>query len=320
MAEKRIEAGASAPELVIARTFDAPRETVFAALTRAEKLERWWSPPGHPILSTRLDLRVGGLFHYCFRSPEGQEIWGKLVYREIVAPERIAFVVSFSDREGRTVRAPFDASWPLEVLSTLTLAERGGKTTLTVRGVPINASEAERTAFERGRASMQQGWTGTLGQLADLVEGDGAARAAARPEVTLTRVLDAPRRVVFEAWARREQLQRWWGPRGFSLLVDEMSFRTGGAYRFIMRGPDGEDYPFHGEFREIATPERIVFGAVLEDLPGEELLTTVTFAEEGASTRLTVRQTVPSVEEYARGQEQGWSESLDKLAELLAAT
>lgn len=151
--------------------------------------------------------------------------------------------------------------------------------------------------------------------------GRSAAATFPRPdrEMVLTRVLDAPRDLVWKAWTDPAHVARWWGPRGFTLPVCEMDFRPGGAYRYVMRGPDGKDYPFHGVYREIAPPSRIVFTAVLDDVPGEEMLTTVTFAEEGGRTTVTVRQGAPAKEEYARGQRQGWTESLEKLAARLAS-
>ena len=106
--------------------------------------------------------------HYGMGRPGSAEMWGKWVYREIAPPERLSFVVSFSDPEGNTVRAPFSNDWPLEVLSTLTFTEvEGGKTLVHMEGVPVNASEAERAMFRGFNASMQNGWTGTLDQLAD---------------------------------------------------------------------------------------------------------------------------------------------------------
>jgi uncharacterized protein YndB with AHSA1/START domain len=144
------------------------------------------------------------------------------------------------------------------------------------------------------------------------------ATKPANKTVVITRVFDAPRRLVFETWSKPEHLARWWGPNGFTLPGCEMDFRPGGAYRFVMRGPDGGDYPFHGVYREIVEPERIVFTAIIDNAPGNELMTTVTFAEEGVTTRLTVEQTVPT-EPYARGQQQGWTESLECLADYLGS-
>jgi uncharacterized protein YndB with AHSA1/START domain len=119
------------------------------------------------MLVARLDLKPGGTFHYSMRSPDGLEMWGKFVYREVAAPERIVFVNSFSDAEGNLVRHPFAAAWPLEVLNTLTLAEHEGKTTLTLSGGPINATDEERGVFDAGHASMQKGFGGTFDQLAE---------------------------------------------------------------------------------------------------------------------------------------------------------
>src|SRR5205807_10573435 len=121
---------------------------------------------GFTIGVCKVDVRPDGIFHYSMKTPGGQEMWGKFVYREIVAPERIVFTNSFADASGATVRAPFSADWPLEVLNTLTLSEHAGRTTLTLRGAPVNATEAERRTFDAGRASMQQGFAGTFDQLA----------------------------------------------------------------------------------------------------------------------------------------------------------
>jgi len=154
------------PELVITRVFNAPRALVWKAWTEAERLAQWWGPKGFTMGVCTLALRPGGVFHYSMRTPDGHEMWGKFVYREIVAPERIVFTNSFADASGATIRAPFSADWPLEVLNTLTLSEHDGRTTLTLRGAPVNATEAERRTFEAGRSSMQQGFAATFDQLA----------------------------------------------------------------------------------------------------------------------------------------------------------
>jgi uncharacterized protein YndB with AHSA1/START domain len=152
-------------EFTISRVFDAPRSLVFKVQTEAEHLARWWGPKGYEMLVAKLDIRPGGLFHYRMRSPEGHEMWGRFVYREIVPPERIVFVNSFSDEKAAIVRAPFAPDWPLEVLNVMTLTEDGGKTTLTLRGGPINANAAEISRFNSFHDSMAQGFGGTLDQL-----------------------------------------------------------------------------------------------------------------------------------------------------------
>ena len=154
-------------EFVITRTFDAPRDLMFRAWTEEERLKRWWGPKGFTLAACKIDLRPGGVFHYCLQSPGGNEMWGKWTFREVAAPERIVFVSSFSDAEGNMVRAPFSDTWPLEVFSTLTLEERDGQTTVTMRCIAMNATEAERATFEGMFDSMKIGWGGTLDQLAE---------------------------------------------------------------------------------------------------------------------------------------------------------
>jgi len=154
-------------EFTLTRVFDAPRDLVFKAWTETDRLAAWWGPKGFTWVSATLDLRPGGMLHYCMRAPNGQEMWGKFVYREIHAPERIVLVNSFSDALGNTIRAPFNQDWPLQVLTTVTFAEHAGKTTVTLRGRPIEATASQHRAFEAGHDSMQRGFGGTLDQLAD---------------------------------------------------------------------------------------------------------------------------------------------------------
>jgi uncharacterized protein YndB with AHSA1/START domain len=159
--------GSPEREFTISREFNAPRELVFKAWTEAERLAEWWGPKGFKIRVAKLDVRPGGIFHYSMTTPGSEDWWGRFVYREVVPPERIVFVNSFSDAEGGVTRAPFSPTFPLEVLSTITFTEHDGRTTITLRGVPLNASEEESKTFEGMAKSMQQGWSGTLDQLAE---------------------------------------------------------------------------------------------------------------------------------------------------------
>lgn len=152
-------------ELTITREINAPRDLVFKAFTQAEHLAHWWGPKGFKLIVSSLDLRPDGVFLYCMQAPDGNEMWGKFVYREISAPEKIVFINSFSDKDGNTVRAPFSANWPLEVLNVWTLTEAKGKTTLTLKGHPINASEEEMKMYGEMHSSMNQGFNGTFDQL-----------------------------------------------------------------------------------------------------------------------------------------------------------
>jgi uncharacterized protein YndB with AHSA1/START domain len=144
-------------------------------------------------------------------------------------------------------------------------------------------------------------------------------------ELTLTRVLDAPRELVWRAWTDPARMARWWGPKGFDNPVCQMDLRPGGHIRIDMRAPDGTVYPMTGTFHEIAEPERLTFTAYAEDHAGKRLLeshTVVTFEEQGGRTRLTVQARatglVPIAPQMLAGMEAGWNGSLDKLAVLVA--
>ena len=116
-------------------------------------------------------------------------------------------------------------------------------------------------------------------------------------EIVSTRVLDAPRERVFRAFSDPRVLARWWGPDGFTSTFQEFDFRPGGAWRFVMHGPDGTDYRNESGFIEVVSPERIV----LEHLrPMHRFLMTMTFAEEAGKTRLTWRMEFESVAELER--------------------
>lgn len=157
---------AAAPDEVfsITRTFDAPRELVFQAWTEPERLAQWWGPKGMEVSVESIDLRPGGIFHYAMATPGGK-MWGRFVYQEIEPPAKLSFISSFSDENAGVVRAPFSPHWPLENYSIIELTEEGGKTNMSFRGWPINATEEERKAWKDMFSSMQGGWGGTLEKL-----------------------------------------------------------------------------------------------------------------------------------------------------------
>ena len=147
----------------------------------------------------------------------------------------------------------------------------------------------------------------------------------AEREITITRVFDAPRALVFKAWTDASEVAQWWGPKGFTNPVCELDVRVGGAIRIHMRSPDGSVYPMKGEFCEIVPPERLVFTNIAVDAadkPIIEGLTTVTFIERGGKTTMTLQTRGRAVVDYAvgylQGMEMGWSGSIDKLEILLA--
>ena len=142
--------------------------------------------------------------------------------------------------------------------------------------------------------------------------------------VDIVRIFDAPRALVWRAWTDPKMMAQWFGPRGFTSSVPELDVRVGGALRIVMHGPDGNDYPMKGVFREVVAPERLVFSSAAIDNDGNHLLeaeTTVTFAESNGKTTMTLHThavgRVPIAPQMLAGMEAGWNQSIDKLGALV---
>ena len=152
-----------AGELVITRIFDAPRELVWKAWTEPERLMRWWGPKGFTSPVCKMDLRVGGKYLYCMRSPEGQDFWSTGVYQEIIPPEKLVVTDSFADEHGNVVPAThygMSPDFPLELQVTVTFEEHeGNKTKMTLRHVGMPAGQMSEMA--------QAGWSESFDKLAE---------------------------------------------------------------------------------------------------------------------------------------------------------
>jgi uncharacterized protein YndB with AHSA1/START domain len=157
----------AATEFVFTRTFDASREDVWKAFTQPEHLKNWWGTPGSRIEIVHHELKPGGIFHYRMKFADGRAMWARFIFREIFAPERLVWLNSFSDEHGGLTRNPWVPGFPLQTVNSVTLAEKDGKTLLTVTVVPFNASEAEMRVFTEGINSMKKGFGSSLKALAD---------------------------------------------------------------------------------------------------------------------------------------------------------
>ena len=154
-------------ELVITRVLDAPRELVWKAWTEPESMMRWWGPKGFTCPVCRIDLRVGGAYLNCMRSPEGQDYWSTGVYREIVPPERLVCTDSFADEKGNVVPAThygMNAAFPLELLVTVTFEEQEGMTKFTLKhaGLPPG----------KDLDDCRAGWNESFDKLAEVLAKD----------------------------------------------------------------------------------------------------------------------------------------------------
>ncbi len=294
-------------EFIIIREFAAPRELVWRACTEAEQLAQWWGPRGFTAPVCEWDARPGNKIHVVMRGPDGTDFPMGGEFLEVVRPERLVTTTGALDARGRML---------FEIRHELTLTERAGRTKLTMR------SRVTKTTPGAGQyiGGFEAGMTQSLERLADLVA-DPAAR-----EIVISRVIAAPRELVWQAWTDPKHVCNWWGPRGFSTTIKKMDFRVGGTWEHTMRGPDGTNYPNKSTFKEIVPLERITFlhGGGREEGPGASFTATWTFETvEANKTRLTGRLVFPSagardfvVREF--GAIEGGQQTLERASEYVA--
>jgi uncharacterized protein YndB with AHSA1/START domain len=141
-------------------------------------------------------------------------------------------------------------------------------------------------------------------------------------EVVMECVFDAPRGRVFKACTAPDLIPKWWGPASLTTTVEEMDVRPDGAWRYVQHDAAGNEYAFHGEYREVLAPERLVYTFEFEGMPGHVMLETVVFEEQDGKTKMTVTDLFGSVEDrdgtLQMGMEEGARESQDRFAALLA--
>jgi len=311
-------------DLIVTRVLDAPRVNVWKAWTDPDIVKQWWGPKDFTAPHISIDLRTGGRFVYCMRGagPDGKvkDYWNTGEHRQIVPLKKLVTTMNFADEQGKPVPAShygMPGKWPKEVLLTVTFAGiKDGKTKLTVRedGIPHEMIEMARL-----------GWEQQLDKFADaLVISSGRTRITAEPgkqEIIMKRSYDAPRALVFRAYTDPALIPQWWGPRMYATIVDKLDAKTGGLWRFLNRDAEGKEYAFHGVYHEVAAPERLVATFEFEGTPGHVSLETLTLEENSGRTTLTNTSVFQSVadrdEMLSAGMEEGASETMDRLAELL---
>jgi uncharacterized protein YndB with AHSA1/START domain len=304
--KKRPADGPAGREIVISRLFPAPRELVFRAWTEADQLARWWGPNGFTNPVCEWDARPGGKIYDVMRAPDGTEYPMGGQFKEITPPEKLVMVCGALDAKG----APM-----FEFQHTVTFVEKLGATTVTITSRILNATEGS----DQYTNGYRMGMTQSLDRLAGILAG--------RPdrEIVISRVVDAPRELVWQAWTDPQHVHHWWGPRGFSTTMKKMDFRVGGVWEHVMHGPDGTNYPNKSTFKEIVPLERITYahGGGREDGPGASFTATWTFETVAdGKTKLTGRMVFPTAE--ARdfvvrefGAIEGGRQTLERLAEYL---
>lgn len=172
-AQRQLRSGTSAgEELVLHRVLRASRELVYDVWTRPEHLAAWFGPKGCKLEVKRLELRVGGAFHYAMHFAGHAPMFGVWYFEEVVPGQRLVFAASFADAAGNVVRAPFSETWPLRMHTTVVFEDHAGigrGTVLTMRTHTPAATKDELATFLGGFDSMRAGWGGTFDQLESLL-------------------------------------------------------------------------------------------------------------------------------------------------------
>lgn len=160
---------ADATVFTITRDYAAPLSRVWRAWSEADQLQHWWGPKGCKLEVLRFEFRPGGFFHYAMRFDGAPTMWGRFNYRAIEPQRELAWLNSFANERCGIARAPFSDDCPLEIENRVRFSERDGRTTVSLRAAPFGEVESERRYFEALAPSLEQGYGGTLDQLADLL-------------------------------------------------------------------------------------------------------------------------------------------------------
>lgn len=149
----------------LSHKFDAPVEKVFDAWTIPDQLAKWQPSKGYSMIFSKSDIKPGGMSHYCMVSTGGLEMWSMLFYKDVISPAKVSYTQVFSNEQGGIEPHPMIKNFPVEILSTVMLDEKNGKTTLDLTWEPVNASIEEITRFSDETFELSQEWGGTFAQL-----------------------------------------------------------------------------------------------------------------------------------------------------------
>lgn len=295
-------------EIVLSRSFAAPRELVFAVWTDPQHVGSWWGPAGFTTTIHTMDVRPGGMWTYTMHGPDGTDYENWVRYLVVDRPSRLVY-----DHGGAGATA--DISFQVTVDFTAT----PDGTTVTMRSLFPTAAMRDLVVQRYGAIEGGRQHLARLGEHVAAVQAGAPLRGHAR----FTRRFAAPRRLVFQAWTDPAHLVHWWGPHGFTSPLCVFEARVGGRIRIDMRAPDGGVYPMTGEVRACEPDRRLVFVAYPEDGRGVrqfEVVNSIAFADDGDGTIITVDTQVTALTTEPiplDGMQIGWNQSVARLEDLL---
>jgi uncharacterized protein YndB with AHSA1/START domain len=295
----------------VSRVFAAPRETVFKAWSSADHIKRWFSPDGYSVPEAKVEMRVGGAFEVCMRSPEGVDHWTRGTFTEVAAPERLTIDHHVID--------PCGGGPLFSALTRVTFSNEGAGGTLME--VVQTYSAAGAAQAEQMLKGAPEGWRQTLDKLeAEVVRmNGGAVRSVVHGAFHLERAYDATVDEVYKALSDKEAKSRWFfGPSGWRLIERTMDFRIGGRERVKGGFDGGVTTTFDAVYHDIVPRERIVYTYEMrldERKISVSLATLQIKPEGGGRTRLLVDEQGAFLDSYddAGARERGTRDLLDKI-------
>jgi uncharacterized protein YndB with AHSA1/START domain len=311
-------------EITIERRFNADQGRVWKAWTDPEVMRQWIGPKGFTVPFSKIDLRVGGRYLYCMRSPDGKDFWSTGVYKVITPMSKLVLSDSFADADGTVVPAShygMPGTWPLEMIQSVELTEEDGETKMRL----VHTGIPDGPASEMTKA----GWNESFDKLKEYLETGKVSMpktiVIANPgvqEIVIIRSFDAPRALVFRAYTEPDLIPQWWGPAKYSTRIERLDARRNGAWRFVQSDPEGNEFAFRGVFHEVKPPELIIQTFEFEPMAGHVELQTATFDERDGKTTVSAKSIYLSVEdrdgELSAGMEAGMNEGFERLDALLA--
>ncbi|MCH8618248.1 SRPBCC family protein [Undibacterium sp. TS12] len=307
-------------EILISRLLNAPRELVWNTFTNPEHIGQWWGPDGFTTTTEVMDVRPGGIWKHVMHGPDGTDYPNYSVFTEVTRPERIVF--RHGDHADNVDQ--FTATW--------TFTEENGQTRVTIRMLFPTADARNMVVRQYGAI---QGGHQTLARLgAHLADSNTPMEATGSKDFVISRVLKAPRSLVYAAFTEQEHMARWWGPAGCQLFGTSMELRPGGSYHFGMRMPGG--FTMWGKFayQHIVPAEKLIFLHSFADEAGNlarnpmdpdwplELSSTFSFEDHAEGCLLTIRwalldnateKEIATFNAAHADMNQGWAGTIDKL-------
>jgi uncharacterized protein YndB with AHSA1/START domain len=294
-------------EIRFVRTVEAPIDLVWSIWSDPRHLHQWFGPTGYRNTTHTFEFRPGGEWRFTMHAPDGRDIPNRIVFRELLPPTRLVYENGWDTPEAT-----------LDFVVTWSFRAEGERRTRIEIVMTFADAAALKVAVER--FGVNPGGPQTLARIAEhLAARTAPAAGTSDREIVTTRLVQAPRERVWQAWTDPEEWKRWWGPAGFTNSIGAMEVRSGGRWEFTMHGPDGTDYRNECRYLEVIAPRYLEW----HHGPTPDFRASATFEEEGAHTRVTLRTVFRSPADLERAVRvfhavEGARQTLDRLEATLA--